>query len=143
MWWCYDRFPSGTQLGQGLHVSFWKDHLIRKCGRHIFNLLLSTEHVKKLKKYIHKQLKNIALTSEIEGNSSLSFLDIKIGCESNKFVISIYRKPTLSRGFTHFESFTTKSCKSSLIDTLVINTLGDLVYAPIWNIYIRKLVLWS
>ena len=45
------------------------------------------------------------LTSEIEENGSLSFLDIKIGRENNTFVTSVYRKPTFSGAFTNFESF--------------------------------------
>ena len=44
-------------------------------------------------------------TSEIEGNGSLSFLDITITRENNKFVTSVYRKPTFSGVFTNFESF--------------------------------------
>ena len=48
------------------------------------------EHVEKFKKYLNKQHKNSALTSEMEQNGSLSFLDIKISHENNKFVTSIY-----------------------------------------------------
>ena len=38
-------------------------------------------------------------------NCSLSFLDIKISHENNKFVTPLYRKPTFSDIFTNFESF--------------------------------------
>ena len=49
-------------------------------------------------------------------NGSLSFLDIKISRENNKFVTSVYRKTTFSRVFTNFESFISKCYKCSLID---------------------------
>ena len=38
-------------------------------------------------------------------NNSLSFLDIKIARENNKFPTSVYPKPTFSYLFTNFESF--------------------------------------
>ena len=58
-------------------------------------------------------------TSKIEENSSLSFLDIKISRENNKFVISVYRKPTFSGVFTNFESFVPDIDKRGLIETLL------------------------
>ena len=83
-----------------------------------FFLFRSIKHVKKLKKYLYKQHKNIAFTFtfEIEQNSSLSFLDITISCENNKFVTSVYRKPMFCGVFTNFESFISRSYKCSLID---------------------------
>ena len=47
----------------------------------------------------------IKYTSEIEMNISLSFLDIKIVRENNKFTTSVDHKPTFSGVFTNFESF--------------------------------------
>ena len=98
----------------------------------------SKEHVEKFKKYLNKQHKNIALTSEMEQNGSLSFLDVKISWENNKFVTSVYRKLTFSGVFTNFESFIFKYYKRSLI---ILYYIEDLVYAPIWKSFIRKLVL--
>ena len=49
----------------------------------------------------------------------LSFLDIKISCENNKFVTSVYRKPTFSGVFTNFENFIPDICKHGLIETLL------------------------
>ena len=62
---------------------------------------------------------NIKFTSEIEMNKSLSFLDIKIVRENNKFTTSVYRKPTFSGVFTNFESFIPNSYKYALIFTLL------------------------
>ena len=58
-------------------------------------------------------------TSEIEENGSLSFLDIKISRENNKFVTSVYRKPTFSGVFTNVESFIPDIYKRGLIETLL------------------------
>ena len=53
----------------------------------------------------------------MEQNGSLPFLDIKINCEENKFVTSVYQKPTFSGAFKNLESFISKYC--GLIDTLI------------------------
>ena len=57
--------------------------------------------------------------SKIEENGSLSFLDITITCENNKFVTSVYRKPTFSGVFTNFESFIPGMHERELIETLL------------------------
>ena len=49
----------------------------------------------------------------------LSFLDIKIDRESNKFTASDYCKPTFSGVFTNFESFIPNSYKYALIFILL------------------------
>ena len=54
----------------------------------------------------------------MEQNGSLSFLNIKINLENNKFVTSVYQKPAFSGAFTNFESFISRYYKRSLIDTL-------------------------
>ena len=61
-----------------------------------FLFFRSTQHVEKFKRYLSKQHKNIAFTFEMEQNGSLSFLDIRISRENNKFVTSVSRKPTFS-----------------------------------------------
>ena len=68
-------------------------------------LFRSKDHVEKFRNYLNKQHKNIKFTSEIEENGSLSFLDRKISRENNKFVTSVFRKPTFSGVFKNFESF--------------------------------------
>ena len=51
--------------------------------------------------------------------NSISFLDIKITRENNKFMTSVYRKPTFSGVFTNFESFIPKSYKYNVLFTLL------------------------
>ena len=52
-------------------------------------------------------------------NNSLSFLDIKIVRDNNKFTTSVYRKTTFSGVLTNFESFIPTSYKYTLIFTLL------------------------
>ena len=82
-------------------------------------LFRSKDHVEKFRNYLNKQHKNIKFTSEIEENGLLSFLDIKISRENNKFVISVYRKPAFSGVFINFESFIPDIDKRGLIETLL------------------------
>ena len=48
-----------------------------------------------------------------------SFLDITITRENNKFVTSVYRKPTFRGAFTNFECFIPDMHKRGLIETLL------------------------
>ena len=52
-------------------------------------------------------------------NGSLSFLDKTITRENNKFLTSVYSKPTFSGIFTKFESFIPEMHKRVLIETLL------------------------
>ena len=49
----------------------------------------------------------------------MSFVDVNIICEKDKFTISVYRKPTFSGIYTHFDSFLTSSNKIGLLHTLL------------------------
>ena len=84
-----------------------------------FILLWTKGHVEKLKNYLNKQQKNIKCASKIEANQSLSFLDMKITSKNNRFVTSVYRKPTFSGVLTNFESFAPNMHKHGLIETFV------------------------
>ena len=81
--------------------------------------LYSFEQRVMLKNYLNKQQKNIKCASKIEANQSLSFLDMKITSKNNRFVTSVYRKPTFSGVLTNFESFAPNMHKHGLIETFV------------------------
>ena len=85
--------------------------------------LLSIEgtkhHIEKFRNHLNRQHKNIRFTSKIENENSISFLDIKISRDNNKFTTSVYRKPTFSRVLTNFGSFILKSYKCNLLFTLL------------------------
>ena len=90
---------------------------------HISTVILETvfqsiNQIEKFKYYLNLQHANIKFTPEIEMNNLLSFLDIKIVRENNKFTTSVYHKPTFSGVFTNIESFIPNSYKYALIFTL-------------------------
>ena len=85
--------------------AYFKPIVYRRFVDDTFSLFRTKDPVEKFKNYLSKQHKNIKFMSEIEENGSLSFLDITITRENNKFVTSVYRKPTFSGVFTNFESF--------------------------------------
>ena len=58
-------------------------------------------------------------TVEKEQNNSLSFLDVLVEKEGTGFLTSVYRKPTFTGQYIHWNSFSPKSRKISLIKTLV------------------------
>ena len=101
------------ELRPGIYKRYVDDtfllfHNINQIGN--FKYLLNLQHA------------NIKFTSEIEMNNSLTFLDIKIVREDNKFTTSVYLKPTFSDVFTNSESFTPNLCKYDLILTLLHRT---------------------
>ena len=128
MWWHSNGFPLGPTLANVLMCHF-ENIWLENCPHHFkpifyrrfvddtFLLFRSKDLVEKFRNYLNKQHKSIKFTSEIEENGSLSFLDIKISCENNKFVTSVYCKPTFSGVFTNFESFVPDIYKLALIET--------------------------
>ena len=47
----------------------------------------------------------MSFSHKVERHRKLSFLDANVFREEEQFVTNIYRKPTFSRIYTHFESF--------------------------------------
>ena len=78
----------------------------------IFVLFSSKEHVQLFVDYMNKQHKCLKFTFETENNNSVSFLDIKIIRHNHQFKTSVYRKPTFSGVFTHYESFVDQILRS-------------------------------
>ena len=68
---------------------------------------------------MNKQHRCIKFTSETEKNNIFSFLDINITRVNNQLKTSVYRKPTFSGVFTHYESYIDQSYKKSLIFPLL------------------------
>ena len=80
-------------------------------------LFQNINQIQKFKYYLNLQHANIKFTSEIKINNLLSFLDINILRENNKFTASVYRKLTFSGLFTNFESFIPNLYKYALTFT--------------------------
>ena len=58
---------------------------------------------------MNKQHRCIKFTSETEQNNTFSFLDINITRQNNQLKTSVYRKPTFSGVFAHYESYIDQS----------------------------------
>jgi len=69
---------------------------------------------------LHPSLK---FTMEKETDDTLPFLDVKIEKDTNKFLTSVYRKPTFIGQYTPWDSFGPPKCKTNLIGTLVHRAL--------------------
>ena len=86
---------------------------------HIFVTFNSYSQLLKFVDYMNHQHSNLKFAFEVEQNNSFSFLDVKIRRENDSFTASIYRKPTFSEVFTHFDSFIPASYKYGLVNTLI------------------------
>ena len=67
----------------------------------------------------------------------MSFLDIEISRENGKFVTNIYRKPTFSGVYTHFERFLPSTHKFGMLYTLVYRCF---TFCSDWTKLHRELV---
>ena len=129
-----DGVAMGSPLGPTLANAFlchyekeWLDNcpihfkpvIYKRYVDDIFVLFSSKEHLQLFVDYMNKQHKCLKFTSEAENDNSFSFLDIKITRHNQQFKTSVYRKPTFSGVFTHYESYVDQTYKKSLIDTLL------------------------
>ena len=98
-------FPLGPTLGNVFlcyHEKVWlqncpsefKPVIYRRYVDDTFLLFRSKHHIEKFRDYLNRQHKSIKFTSETENENCISFLDIKITKDKNKFMTSVYRKPT-------------------------------------------------
>ena len=84
----------------------------------IFVLFNAAEHPRCFCSYLNSLHFNISFTIENEKDNRMSFLDVNIIREKDKFTTSVYHKPTFSRIYTHFNNFLPSSNKIGLLHTL-------------------------
>ena len=77
------------------------------------------EHAQFFLEYMNKRHKNMKFSIETEVSELLSFLDVKIFRENNKFVTSVFRKEMFSGVYTNFISFIPIEYKFGLVHTLL------------------------
>ena len=129
-----DGVAMGSPLGPTLanaflvyHEKNWLEHCpmeyrslyYRRYVDDIFVLFNSAEHLKRFYSYLNSRHLNISLTIENEKDNRISFLDVNIIREKDKFTTSVYRKPTFSGIYTHFDSFLPSSNKIGLLHILL------------------------
>ena len=82
-------------------------------------LFKSAEHFSKFCDYFNTCHQNMSFSFEQEKDGKLSFLDVEVSRQEGHFVTSVYRKPTFSGVYIHFESFFPTIYKFGMIYTLV------------------------
>ena len=75
--------------------------------------------------FLNCRHKNVKFTIEKESNKYLSFFDILIKNEGNRFSASVYRKKTSIGFFSQFHSLTPMSYKNGLIKFLIYRAFKD------------------
>ena len=85
----------------------------------IFVLFRSPEHINLFKHYMNTCHTNIKFTIEEENDNKMPFLDFLFVRENGKFTSSVYRKPTFTGVYTHFQSLIPFDYKFGLIFTLL------------------------
>ena len=128
-----DGVAMGSPLGPtmaNVFLSFYEIKWLEQCPKEfkpvfyrryvddIFVLFESAEHLSKFRNYFNTCHPNMSFSFEQEKNGKLSFLDIEVSREKGKFVTTVYRKPTFSGVYTHFESFLPTIYKFGMVYTL-------------------------
>ena len=85
----------------------------------IFCMFENEKDAENFFEFLNCQHKSIKFTLERESNKFLSFLDVLIKNEGNRFSTSVYRKKTSAGLFTQFNSFTPISYKIGLVRCLI------------------------
>ena len=85
----------------------------------ILVLFNSAEHPKRFHSYSNSRHLNVSFTIENEQDNRMSFLDVNVIHEKEKFTTSVYRKPTFRGSYNHFDSFLPSSNKIGLLHTLL------------------------
>ena len=99
--------------------SDFKSLFYRRYVDDCFALFKNKDQADKFLNYLNRKHNNIKFTIEYETNKQLSFLDILINRSNNKFVTSVYRKPTFTGLGLSFFSFMPRTFKISAIKTLI------------------------
>ena len=129
-----DGVAMGSPLGPTLanaFLCFYERKWLEKCPLEfkpvfyrryvddIFVLFKSPDHIENFRNYFNSCHPNMSFSFEKEKNGKMPFLDVEISRENCNFVTTVYRKPTFSGVYTHFESFLPSTYKFGMIYTLV------------------------
>ena len=124
----------GSPLGPtmaNVFLSFYEVKWLEQCPKEfkpvfyrryvdvIFVLFESAEHLSKFLDYFNTRHPNMSFSFEQEKNGKLPFLDVEVSREKGKIVTTVYRKPTFSGAYTHFESFLPTVYKFGMVYSLV------------------------
>ena len=85
----------------------------------IFVLFESESQVESFKNFMNICHPKMKFTFEKEQKKCFNFSDIKVTRENNAFGTSVYRKPSFSAVYTHFDNHKPWTCKFSLVSTII------------------------
>ena len=88
----------------------------------IFVIFESETQVELFKNFMNTCHPKMKFTFEKEKNNCFNFLDVKVIREDNVFTTSVYRKPSFSGVYTHFDSYMPLSYKFSLVSTIIFRS---------------------
>ena len=96
--------------------SDFKPHYYQWYVNDIFVLFTSSKHLEVFSNFLNGRDANISLTTEREKQNRMSFIEIIR--EDKRFTSSVYRKPTFSGVYTHFDSFLRSTYKFGTVYTI-------------------------
>ena len=97
----------------------FKPVLYRRYVDDTFLLFNNSSHINLFLEFLNSRHPNISFTCDVETETILPFLDIKIKRGIDSFTTSIYRKPTFTGLLSKFYDFAPLEYKENLISTLV------------------------
>ena len=106
-----------------------------------FLLFRDQHHINQFSDYINSKHYNIKFTHEIEENNKLSFLDITVIRENNKFETAIFRKNIFTHLGLNFLSYEPMKYKINAIKTLIyraFNLTSNYIYFNNEVIFLNK-----
>ena len=128
-----DGVAMGSPLGPVLADMFMSDFeeqvladyygncptLYRRYVDDTFLMFDSRSHALDFFKFVNERHPSISFTMEEETDNSLSFLDVLVRKVRDVHETTVYRKPTFSGLYQRWDSFTPKSHKLALVNTLL------------------------
>ena len=99
-------------------LSDFKPQYYRRYVDETLVLFTTLKHLEAFRNFLNGRHANMSFTIEREKQNRMSFLDIAIIREDKTFTTSVYRKPTFSGVYTHFDSFLPSTYKFGTVYTL-------------------------
>ena len=99
--------------------SLFKPIFYRRYVYDCFLIFTSRDHVTPFLSYLNSKHPNIQFTHELESNSCLPFLDVKVIRSNGSFATTVHHKSTSTGLFTNFDSFIPMLYKKGLLFSLI------------------------